>query len=137
MSNYDIQSKISQIQSEISQVRCEIYKIQSELNYIGNACTSSISTLNMTSNKINTTFANNSNELKYFKYIKGKINNEKNILECINEEKIIKNLKILDIHNGYVGTAYLDNGEKVKIAYSNYNTGSYFIIGSPIIFTTY
>ena len=36
----------------------------------------------------------NSNELKYFKYIKVKLNNEKNILECINEEKIIKNLKI-------------------------------------------
>ena len=79
----------------------------------------------------------NSSEKRYFQYIKGKINNEDTILENIKGKFKLRNIETLNIHNGYVGTANLYDGERVSIAVSNYDTGTYLIIGSPIIFTTY
>ena len=40
------------------------------------------------------------------------------------------------VDNGYTGTAKYKN-EKINFAINNYDTGSYIIIGTPIIFTTY
>jgi hypothetical protein len=52
-------------------------------------------------------------------------------------ENYIRKINILKINNGYTGTGYLSNGEKINFALVKYNTGSYIIIGTPIIFTTY
>lgn len=79
----------------------------------------------------------NSDGIKYFQYIKGKINYEDKILETINNRLDLENISTLDVHNGYVGTANLYDGEKVNFAISCYNTGSYLIMGTPIIFATY
>ena len=49
----------------------------------------------------------------------------------------IKDINALDIHNGYVGTAKLQDGERVNFAVSNYDKGTYLVIGTPIIFSTY
>lgn len=76
-------------------------------------------------------------KIKYFKYVKGKIYKKEEILKYINKEDILDNIQELSIHNGYVGTADLCNGERVNFVNSSYDTGSYFLIGSPIIFTTY
>lgn len=76
-------------------------------------------------------------DIRYFQYIKGKINNiDETILE-INQLPEIKNIDTLDIHNGYVGEAKFSNEEKVNIALNSYDTGNYLIIGTPVIFTTY
>ena len=44
---------------------------------------------------------------------------------------------MLDLNNGYTGRGYCSDGEKINFAISNYNTGAYIIIGTPIIFATY
>jgi hypothetical protein len=49
----------------------------------------------------------------------------------------IENIQLLNINNGYTGTGYLSNGDKVNFALSKYDTGSHIIIGTPIIFATY
>jgi len=79
----------------------------------------------------------NIEDIRYFQYIKGRINNKDEVLETINNRLEMKNINTLDIHNGYVGTANFYNGERVNFVVSSYDTGSYLIIGTPIIFTTY
>ena len=79
----------------------------------------------------------NAEDIRYFQYIKGKINYKDEILDIINNRLEMKNINTLDVHNGYVGTANLYNGERVNFAVSCYDTGSYLIIGTPIIFATY
>ena len=81
----------------------------------------------------------NSESAQYFLYYKGKIEecyNNQIIHELANENNI-KKMYVLDINNGCTGTGYLSNGEKINFALSNYDTGSYIIIGTPIIFATY
>ena len=77
--------------------------------------------------------------IQYFLYYKGKEKelNNNYFKDKLLEENYIQNIKILDINNGYSGTGYLGNGEKINFALINYNTGSHIIIGTPIIFTTY
>ena len=80
-----------------------------------------------------------SESVKYFLYYKGKIeecDNNQMIYELANENNLQK-IDLLDINDGCTGTGYLSNGEKVNFALTNYNTGSYIIIGTPIIFATY
>lgn len=79
----------------------------------------------------------NIEDIRYFQYIKGKINCKDEILDSINNKLDMENISILNVHNGYVGTANLYNGEMVNFAISCYDTGPYLIIGTPIIFATY
>jgi hypothetical protein len=79
----------------------------------------------------------NIEDIRYFQYIKGRINNKDEMLDIIKSRLEIKNLNTLNIHNGYVGTANFYNGERVNFVVSSYDTGSYLIIGTPIIFATY
>lgn len=79
----------------------------------------------------------NPEDIRYFQYIKGKINDKDEILDIINNRLKMENINTLDVHNGYVGTANLYRGESVNFAISCYDTGSYLIIGTPIIFATY
>ena len=76
-------------------------------------------------------------DIRYFQYIKGKINNKNITIDKIKKIQEMKNINTLDIHNGYVGTANLYNGERVNFSVCTYNTGSYLVIGTPVIFTTY
>ena len=80
---------------------------------------------------------NNVSEKRYFKYVKGRINDKENALDIIESTKELKHIDTLDIRNGYVGTAVLDDRDRVNFAVSTYNTGTYLIVGTPIIFTTY
>lgn len=79
----------------------------------------------------------NSEEIQYYRYYKGKISvgyeNEytRDISNSISESEI------LNLSNGYTGSGYCTDGEKINFAISNYNTGAYIIIGTPIIFATY
>lgn len=81
----------------------------------------------------------NSESAQYFLYYKGKIEEyySNQIIHELANENNLKKIYVLDINNGCTGTGYLSNGEKVNFALSNYNTGSYIIIGTPIIFATY
>lgn len=79
----------------------------------------------------------NSENIRYFQYVKGKVNNVEGALQGVKKTQEIRNIDTLDIHNGYVGTANICNGERVNFAVNKYDTGSYLIIGTPIIFTTY
>ena len=49
----------------------------------------------------------------------------------------IKKINLLKINNGYAGTGYLNNEDKINFALIRYDTGSHIIIGTPIIFATY
>lgn len=62
---------------------------------------------------------------------------DKNIIEELNDEGILKNIDLIKINNGYTGVANLNADEKVNFAEIKYDTGSYIIIATPIIFTTY
>lgn len=76
-------------------------------------------------------------DIRYFQYIKGKVNNIDETLDSVKKIQEIMNINTLAIHNGYVGTANIYNGERVNFAVSTYDTGSYLIIGTPVIFATY
>ena len=76
---------------------------------------------------------------QYFFYYEGKekeLDNNYFTDKLVNENNIQKT-NILKINNGYTGTGYLSNGEKINFALIKYNTGSHIIIGTPIIFETY
>ncbi len=79
----------------------------------------------------------NSKFVQYFFYYEGKIekNHKSGLLKELKNN--IEKLDILDISNGCTGSGFLSNGEKVNFALTSYNTGSYIIIGTPIIFATY
>ena len=55
-------------------------------------------------------------DIRYFQYIKGKINNIDDRLVKIKNLHQISKIDTLDIHNGYVGTANINNGGRVNIA---------------------
>lgn len=82
---------------------------------------------------------NNSTEEKYFKFIKGKIDEQGyGKTEDMLMNSIRKNtLEGLDIHNGYVQTAVFKDNQRVNIGYMKYDSGRQVIIGTPIIFVTY
>lgn len=84
----------------------------------------------------------NSEEVQCFCYYKGRINYTNNlsnteILEEIMSESILSEADILEVYNGYTGSVVLKDNEKINFAISRYNTGTYLIIGTPIIFATY
>ena len=79
---------------------------------------------------------NNGNDIRYFSYIKSKVSNIEETLKYVENNKNLKDVRIININNGYTGIAKYKN-EKINFAINNYNTGSYLTIGTPIIFTTY
>lgn len=84
----------------------------------------------------------NSEEVQCFYYYKGKIgyiNNQSNteILEEIMGESILNKANMLEVNNGYIGNIVLKNSERINFAISRYDTGTYFIVGTPIIFVAY
>lgn len=86
---------------------------------------------------LNMVIDDNSKFVQYFFYYEGKIekNQKSGLLKELKNN--IEKLNILDISNGCTGNGFLSNGEKVNFALTSYNTGSYIIIGTPIIFATY
>ena len=77
--------------------------------------------------------------IQYFFYYEGKekeIDNNYFLNRLVNENNIQKT-NLLSINNGYAGTGYLSNGDKINFALIKYNTGEHIIIGTPIIFATY
>lgn len=79
---------------------------------------------------------NNGNDIRYFSYIKSKVSNIEETLKDVENNKSLKDVRIININNGYTGIAKYKN-EKINFAINNYDTGSYLVIGTPIIFTTY
>lgn len=75
---------------------------------------------------------------RYFSFIKGKIKTEdKNIFEDIESKLKIRVSENLDINNGSIAKATMIDGTNLNIGQITYDTGSYLIIGTPIIFVTY
>ena len=75
---------------------------------------------------------------RYFSFIKGKIKTEdKNIFEDIESKLKIRISENLDINNGSIAKATMIDGTNLNIGQITYDTGSYLIIGTPIIFVTY
>ncbi|MDY4079703.1 MAG: hypothetical protein SOY42_13150 [Clostridium sp.] len=79
---------------------------------------------------------NNGNDIRYFSYIKSRVNNIEETLKNLENNKNLKGMQTININNGYTGIAKYKN-EKINFAINNYDTGSYLVIGTPIIFTTY
>jgi hypothetical protein len=77
--------------------------------------------------------------IQYFLYYEGKLKNADNDYSTNKfiQENDLQKIRLLDINNGYAGTGYLSNKDKINFALTKYNTGSHIIIGTPIIFTTY
>lgn len=70
-----------------------------------------------------------------YSYYKGK--SDGNIIGELNDEGILRSSNLIKISNGYTGIANLNADEKINFAEIKYDTGSYIIIATPIIFTTY
>lgn len=121
-----------------AQVTANIYEnkgyLDVEIILINQDSKKNLSTLMKELTKLQT---NNIYDVQYFKYVKGRIDNIDDALDKIENTKELKDINTLYIHNGYVGTAILYNGGRVNFTVSTYDTGSYLIIGVPIIFTTY
>lgn len=75
---------------------------------------------------------------RYFSFIKGKINTQdKNLIDNLDKNLNIKVNEYLDINNGYVAEGTFEDNQHINIGEVKYDTGSYLIIGTPIIFVTY
>ena len=75
---------------------------------------------------------------RYFSFIKGKIKtDDKNIFKDLENKLKIRFSKNLDISNGSIAKATMIDGTDLNIGQITYDTGSYLIIGTPIIFVTY
>ena len=102
-------------------------------------------------NKLQLCLADKKVSVKYFMYLKSKMEN--NDIEITNKEivKILKGNGVTDINsvsleNGYTTTAYTkrydsieSNGKLIDFNYAvcKYSSGSYIIIGTPEIIVTY
>lgn len=81
---------------------------------------------------------NNFNNERYFSFVKGKLNNKKqDILQLVKNEVQLETLDSISISNGKVFKGIMKNGTAINIGQINYDTGSYLIIGTPMIFITY
>ena len=75
---------------------------------------------------------------RYFSFIKGKLNTQdKNLIDDLEKNLNIKVNECLDINNGCVAEATFEDNQHINIGQIKYDTGSYLIIGTPIIFVTY
>ena len=75
---------------------------------------------------------------RYFSFIKGKLNTQdKNLIDDLEKNLNIKVNESLDINNGCVAEATFEDNQHINIGQIKYDTGSYLIIGTPIIFVTY
>ena len=75
---------------------------------------------------------------RYFSFIKGKIKvKDENVFEDIENKLKINISESLDISNGSIAKATMMDGTDINIGQITYDTGSYLIIGTPIIFVTY
>lgn len=75
---------------------------------------------------------------RYFSFIKGKINTkDKNVFDNIAKELQLQVNDRLELNNGYIAKATMKDKSDINIGQINYDTGSYLIIGTPIIFVTY
>lgn len=75
---------------------------------------------------------------RYFLFIKGKINNNSTDAIGLIENSLQLDInECLKINNGYIAKATIYDDIEVNIGQINYDTGSYLIIGTPIIFVTY
>lgn len=82
--------------------------------------------------------SNNYLDERYFFYVKGRLKiNQENLPLDINKELKIDTINTLEINNGIITKAVMKDEEEVNIGQINYDTGSYLIIGTPMIFITY
>lgn len=70
---------------------------------------------------------------QYFLYYKGKVT-DNFIFDSL--EKSLKDVQVVNIKSGYSAIGYLQN-QKINFAANTYNTGTYIIIATPIIFISY
>ncbi|WP_294405711.1 hypothetical protein [uncultured Clostridium sp.] len=77
------------------------------------------------------------NDVQYYQYYKGRISFDREDEYTIDICNSIHNADMINLNNGYTGSGYCTDGEKINFAISNYDTGAYIIIGTPIIFATY
>ncbi|MGL5152548.1 MAG: hypothetical protein ACRC7N_18475 [Clostridium sp.] len=75
--------------------------------------------------------------IRYFEYYKGKIKSIEEGVDGLEACSNIKEYKMLKIENGLTCSAISKNNTKVNIAFNEYNTGIYVVIGTPTIFATY
>lgn len=78
---------------------------------------------------------------QYYSYIKGRIVDEKKDNIEVLERKLITNgateVKTIPINSGFTGVAKFKNNLRLNYAICRYDRGTYLIIGTPIIFTTF
>lgn len=107
-----------------------------EISLINNQSSYSINGLKQEITKL---LNNKVENVIYFTFVKGKIDNieESNIKNSIDEIITNNKLEVLDISNGFAATGYLKSNERINLGYVGYDTGQYLIIGTPTIFVTY
>lgn len=127
---------------ELIKVECNLWK-DSFYTYVDVILTSKdkkYSSLELT-NIIKKLININCEEVQFFYYYKGKTYEDSNVkydrqINKISQVLNFDEVDILELNNGCTGNAYY-NKMKINFATSIYDTGSYIIIGTPIIFTTY
>ena len=81
---------------------------------------------------------NNFIDERFFSFVKGKLKtDDKEIIKEIENKININSIETMEINNGYITKLITKRNEKINISKVNYDTGSYLIIGTPIIFITY
>ena len=113
----------------------------SSINFCDDSLSYGINLIDIGSTKVEVTIINNSSDKciddRIYYFSKLKIDEDENItsfiLDKINEDTIEE----VQISNGKVFKAQFIDGSKINIGQISYNTGTYIIIGTPVIFITY
>lgn len=81
---------------------------------------------------------NNFLDKRYFYFVKSKLNEFNNdVIKDVKSNLPIEIIESLNITNGVIANATIKGKEDINIGQINYDTGSYLVIGTPIIFITY
>lgn len=78
---------------------------------------------------------NKINNEEVYIYQKFKIQNEQKSHTYLEEN--LRDLKETEYHNGCFGTGILVNNERINFVFSRYDTGYFFIVGTPRIYISY
>lgn len=81
---------------------------------------------------------NKCDNIRYFENVMGKLKvkiDNKTQKTLLNQD--LEEITGIEIDNGNVYTAKLNDETKISVAYIDYNTGSHIVIGTPRIFVTY
>lgn len=135
---YDIEKQRDEVSAKIidGDINIHMYKdglyTKVEVRITNYNKEKSLSKLRNELNKFNWNKVNNQEVHIYQKF---KIENEQEFHTYLDEN--VKDIKETEYNNGCFGTGHLNDNKRISFVFSKYDTGYFFIVGTPRIYISY